>query len=317
MVLRSTGLMVVEVIGGNPNGDPDDNRPRMMTNGHCWFTDVSVKAKARQLLADHNLDFFREIVKKFSLSADRFHIFESLRRGTNYHDGDYTGEDAIKAKNELMALAENDPAALMDLFWDIRIFGANLLEQGASSSEEDENGKKKKMKQAPGKRFIRGGPVTISPAISVAPVVITEATLTKRFCLRDEVLGKLQSDMAPYAKKFLEHGLFTACISVNPNAAKATGLTDVDVEVFKEVIKHIFTFTTSCSRQAGTINIEHIWWADHDNVLGSFNDFEFWKLLKPYKKTEPDVASVSLDDYVIPTPESVGLKYKVVDLMAR
>ena len=324
-IRRSVGLMLVEVIGANPNGDPDcDARPRLFSDGRAWWTDVSTKAKQRQILTDHETDFFKELQKKHNFNAEEFHIFESLKRGTNYHDGDYTGEDAVKAKNELLALADTNPEVMVRKFWDMRIFGTNLLEGEKSKGEDelDENGKKLKKPKKPkgdngaGKkktRFCRSGPVTISPSISIAPVLVHENTLSKRYCLRDDNLGKLQGDLAPMARKFIEHGLFAARITVNPNSAHYTGTTNDDIEVFKDTLKHIFNFTTSCSRPAGSMRIVHIWWADHDNILGSFNDFDFWTKLTPTKKSDAGLPSSSLEDYAIPTPESVGFK-NVVDL---
>ena len=48
---RMTGLLVLEVINSNPNGDPDrDSDPRQRDNGIGEISPVSVKRKLRDLI---------------------------------------------------------------------------------------------------------------------------------------------------------------------------------------------------------------------------------------------------------------------------
>lgn len=323
-VKRSVALLLIQVMEALPNGDPDrDNGPRANNDGFGFITDVSIKAKIRQIIADHVSPVFQAFVNELKFNPEEHHIFESVRRGTNYHEGDYTGEDALRAKREVLDLAESNPVAFLSRFFDVRLFGGNLLEQGAlvknESSEEPVGEAKKKVKKskkerAPGRRFIRTGPVTITPAKSVAPISVQENTLTRRFPLTEDNLGKLQGDMAPMAKKWVEHGLYVARLTVNPVMAPYSSLRNEDIAVLKRILRDVFTFTASAARPGGSMNFVHIWWADHESVLGSFSECEFWEKLTPRRKGDPMEPSKSLDDYDIPTPESAGLTYKVEDL---
>lgn len=50
---RATGLLVIEVVNSNPNGDPDrESDPRQRPNGLGEISPVSFKRKLRDLLDD-------------------------------------------------------------------------------------------------------------------------------------------------------------------------------------------------------------------------------------------------------------------------
>lgn len=55
---RATGLLVIEVVNSNPNGDPDrESDPRQRPNGLGEISPVSFKRKLRDLLDDHDAPF--------------------------------------------------------------------------------------------------------------------------------------------------------------------------------------------------------------------------------------------------------------------
>ena len=57
---RVTGLLVIEVVNSNPNGDPDrESDPRQRPNGRGEISPVSFKRKLRDLIDDHDSLFFR------------------------------------------------------------------------------------------------------------------------------------------------------------------------------------------------------------------------------------------------------------------
>ncbi len=58
-IKRATGLLVIEVVSSNPNGDSDrESDPRQRANGLGGISPVSFKRKLRNLLEDHNAPFF-------------------------------------------------------------------------------------------------------------------------------------------------------------------------------------------------------------------------------------------------------------------
>ena len=100
---RSCGLLVFEVEMCNPNGDIDsDNRPRCLSTGIGWISDVCIKAKIRELLADHDSPVFKELQATFGFDPDRFHILESADRG-------FASGDVIASKNAALKLANDAP----------------------------------------------------------------------------------------------------------------------------------------------------------------------------------------------------------------
>ena len=79
---RATGLLILEVVNSNPNGDPDrENDPRQRPNGLGEISPVSVKRKIRDLIEDHDGVFFHYVVfKKDRLSPPEKIIFQNARR---------------------------------------------------------------------------------------------------------------------------------------------------------------------------------------------------------------------------------------------
>lgn len=80
-IRRATGLLVIEVVNSNPNGDPDrESDPRQRPNGCGEISPVSFKRKLRDLLDDHDTPFFRSLPEKFRADADRYCILEHRGR---------------------------------------------------------------------------------------------------------------------------------------------------------------------------------------------------------------------------------------------
>jgi CRISPR-associated protein Csd2 len=311
LVLRSSCLVIAEILGCNPNGDPDwDGSPRIVGD-RLWMSDVSIKRKHRNLFVDHESVIFRDLQRELGFDPERFHIFESLTRG-------YPGVGPLEAKRMALKLCATNPEASHARNLDMRLYGTLPLD---GDNKEEKKGKKpKKPMEGEDKKegdFVamkRTGPVTISHAISVAPVILYPMSITKMAPLRDQLLEDGQGDMAPSAKKVIQHAVVVARIAVNPAVAREVGTTVEDIEAFKKSFKYIFSTSASASRPAGSINLLHMWWADHTNSLGSFNECNFWNALRPIKLTDPEKPSMSLSEYKFPTPQEMGLNYNVVDL---
>ena len=71
-IKRATGLLVLEAVNSNPNGDPDrDGEPRQRDNGRGEISPVSFKRKLRDLIEqndkdEHDTPFFKALPEKFS-----------------------------------------------------------------------------------------------------------------------------------------------------------------------------------------------------------------------------------------------------------
>src|SRR5258707_8579461 len=80
---RTTGLLVIEVINSNPNGDPDrESDPRQRPDGRGEISPVSFKRKLRDLVEDKEGPVWQTLKKEANpnLTEERFHVLESRGR---------------------------------------------------------------------------------------------------------------------------------------------------------------------------------------------------------------------------------------------
>lgn len=76
-IKRATGLIIIEAVNSNPNGDPDrESDPRQRSNGRGEISPVSFKRKVRDLLEDHEQTFFKALPKKYTENSGRYCILE-------------------------------------------------------------------------------------------------------------------------------------------------------------------------------------------------------------------------------------------------
>ena len=146
-IKRATGLLVIEVVNSNPNGDPDrENDPRQRPNGLGEISPVSVKRKIRDLIEDHDGVFFQSLPEAYIRQADLYCILESR------------GRDRAAITKEM-----NDNPNFMDStfvrkYWDARIFGNTFLEDGGN------------------KEYIKTGAVQFGMGLSISPISIVRHT---------------------------------------------------------------------------------------------------------------------------------------------
>lgn len=278
-IMRATGLLVIEAINSNPNGDPDrESDPRQRPDGLGEISPVSFKRKLRDLVEDKQGPVWTELKKKLTLEEDsNFEILESR------------GRDRVKIKTEL----EGGGAVFKKKYWDARIFGNTFLEEGASSS-------------------IKTGVVQFGMGLSVAPVIIERHTNTNKA----GVEGDKDRGMAPMAYRIVQHGIYCMPYFVNPSAAHKSGCTTKDIELLLALIPHAYAHSRSYVRP--NVEILHAWYMEHKSPIGSCSDFKLIDALTPTKE-QTDNASKSRHEYKIPKKEDLGtLKEKltsVKDLM--
>ena len=111
--------------------------------------------------------------------------------------------------------------------------------------------------------------------------------------------------MAPLACRYIEHGIYCMPFFVNPTAAMQSGCTLQDIALLLNLIKHAYPNTRSVARGHGLIEVCHAWYAEHEDGLGSFSEFDFIEKLTPRRKGGdrelPSVSGIPLSDqYDIP-----------------
>lgn len=262
-IKRATGLLVIEVVNSNPNGNPDqESDPRQRPNGCGEISPVSFKRKLRDLLDDHDTPFFKALPEKFSGNEERYHILE------------HRGRELKQITDEM----GKDPSKFMDSvfvhkYWDARVFGNTFLEKGKD------------------KGFIKTGVVQFGMGISLAPIEIIRQTNTRKAGTQE---GK-DSGMAPLGYRIVEHGVYCMPFFVNPNYAGKSGCTAEDIELLKLLIPHGYEQNRSAIRP--DVRIRHAWYIEHKNILGSCPEHLLLEALTPKKRTAPNEPSVGWQDY--------------------
>ena len=260
---RGTGIVIINVVNSNPNGDPDaESEPRTFeSDSRGLISPVSFKRKLRDLM-ENEAGAVRAAALAIPRPADNrsFGILESRGRDRK----------AISA----MKLADFRSA-----YWDARIFGNTFVEK------KDEG------------RFITTGVVQVGPGVSVAPIEVVRLTLTNK----PGVEGDKDRGMAPLAFRVARHGLYVLPFFVNPSAAHKSGCDAHDIDIFKFLIPHAYSHTASGLRPE--VHIVHAWYAEHLDPLGSCPDPLILAAMKPKRKPgfDPETPSGSIDEYEIPT----------------
>lgn len=149
---RGTGLLVIEVINSNPNGDPDrESDPRQRHDQRGEISPVSFKRKLRDLIERKDAPVWNAIAKEMNLEAKRFMISESREA-------------------ELKDIRKLTEEQFIDAFWDGRVFGNTELEKGRNIP-------------------VKTGVVQFGLGVSVAPVLVERMTTTNPAVQQDKSRG--------------------------------------------------------------------------------------------------------------------------------
>lgn len=262
-IKRATGLLVIEAVNSNPNGDPDrESDPRQRPNGCGEISPVSYKRKLRDLVDDHETPFFKSLPEKFTKNAEHYSILE--HRGRN--------RTAIQSEMGKFP-ADFLKSTFVQKYWDARVFGNTFLENGGD------------------KGFIKTGVVQFGMGISLAPINIIRQTNTNKAGVQE---GK-NAGMAPLGYRIVEHGVYCMPFFVNPNYAGKTGCTADDIELLKLLIPHAYEMNRSAIRP--DVRIRHAWYIEHKNILGSCPEYLLLEALIPEKLGNQEEPSTCWNDY--------------------
>ena len=267
-IKRATGLLVIEVVNSNANGDPDrESDPRQRPNGIGEISPVSFKRKLRDLLEDHNSVFFKSLPETYTENADNYWILESRGRDRKSIIKEMAKDISSFDQKQFLE------SVFVKKYWDARVFGNTFLEEGAH------------------KGFIKTGVVQFGVGTSISPVEIIRHTNTSKAGVQE---GK-NSGMAPLAFRVAAHGVYCMPFFVNPNFAQKTGCTAEDVELLKILIPKAYELNRSAIRS--DIRMRHAWYIEHLNALGSCPDYMLFEALTPTRKGRDGDPSTSWADY--------------------
>jgi len=121
---RHEFLFLYDIKMGNPNGDPDENRPRVLPDGTHYVTDVRLKRFARDFMKARGEDI----------------LVDNIEGKTTNLTGRVV--DYLQKNNQKEASGEELVNILLDAFIDARLFGSSFAfkadeVKGESSREAD------------------------------------------------------------------------------------------------------------------------------------------------------------------------------------
>ncbi len=118
---RREFLFLYDIKMGNPNGDPDENRPRVLPDGTHYVTDVRLKRFVR--------DFFKSQGRK--ILVDTIEGKTTNLAGRVAHYLAVTGRKKVETQSEILSI-------LLDAFIDARLFGSSFAFKDQKSTGKTE-----------------------------------------------------------------------------------------------------------------------------------------------------------------------------------
>ncbi|WP_019772357.1 type I-C CRISPR-associated protein Cas7/Csd2 [Streptococcus sobrinus] len=266
-------MVTVEVREANANGDPlSGNMPRTDAKGYGLMSDVSIKRKIRNRMQDMGQPIFVQ-------AGDRIEDdFKSLEKRFSNQFSSKDKDADIEAKANEMWL-------------DVRSFGQVFTY----------------LKKSIGVR----GPVSISMAKSLEPIVISSLQITRSTNGMEAKKDSGRSSDTMGTKHFVDYGVYVIKGSINPNFAEKTGFSDADAKVLKEALVSLFENDASSARPEGSMRVREVFWFTHSSKLGNVSSARVFDLLE-YDQAKQD--KDSYEDYAVHLNQEELEKYKAKGL---
>ena len=275
-------VILFDVENGNPNGDPDaGNMPRTdPETGLGLVTDVCLKRKIRNYV---------ETVKD---GAEGFRIYVKDNVPLNRSDAEaFTALDVTE--KTVKARKKDDPDLDKKLrdwmclnFFDIRTFGAVMTTFTRNALNCGQ---------------VRG-PVQLSFAQSVEPVVPQEVTITRVAITTEADAERKGTEMG--RKYIVPYGLYRCEGYISANLArKTTGFSEEDLALLWESILNMFEHDHSAAR--GKMAVRELIVFKHDTELGCAPAYKLFESVTiRRKKPDESAPARSYQDYVVEVNES-------------
>ena len=278
-------VILFDVENGNPNGDPDaGNMPRIdPETGYGLVTDVCLKRKIRNYV---------ETLKEDAPDADNYRIYVKEGVPLNRSDAEALEHNGLTTKDDLKKAKKSDPDIdrklrdyMCEHFYDIRTFGAVMT------------------------TFVKGalncgqvrGPVQLSFARSVDPIVPQEVTITRVAITTEADAEKKNSEMGN--KHIVPYGLYRAEGYVSANLArKTTGFSEEDLQLLWQAILNMFENDHSAAR--GKMAVRELIVFKHDSELGNAPAYKLFDSVAVQRKPDVDAAR-SYRDYTVTVADTL------------
>lgn len=287
-------VILFDVENGNPNGDPDSgNMPRTdPETGLGLVTDVCLKRKIRNYLETVREDapgyriYVKESVPLNNSDNEGFKEAVDISNAAGQKPEDL--KKAIKAKkSENIDVDRKIRDWMCQNFFDIRTFGAVMttMVKGALNCGQ-----------------VRG-PVQLSFAQSIEPIVPQEVTITRVAITTEADAEKKSTEMG--RKYIVPYGLYRCEGYISANLAqKVTGFSEEDLELLWEAILNMFEHDRSAAR--GKMAVRKLIIFRHDSKLGCAPAWKLFDAVKVVRKDPSDLSPArSYGDYVVTVSETL------------
>jgi CRISPR-associated protein Csd2 len=301
-------VLLFDVKDGNPNGDPDaGNLPRLdAETGHGLMTDVSLKRKVRNFVAltrdqsqsePHAGEKRNEIYvrEKAILNLQHQRAYSALKLDAPVEASDEAPAEDADAKKKKPGKEKRKGSGddvdkartwMCQNFYDVRTFGA-VMSTGVNCGQ------------------VRG-PVQITFARSVDPIVALEHSITRMAVATEAEAEKQQGDNRTMGRKHtVPYGLYVAHGFVSAFLAKQTGFGDDDLTLLWEALENMFEHDRSAAR--GQMSTRGLYVFKHANELGNAHAHELFKRISATKNKDVPRA---FEDYDV-TVNTQGLPANV------
>lgn len=263
---RACGLIVIEVVNSNPNGDPDrDSDPRQRPDGLGEISPVSFKRKQRDIVEAKSQEIWPKLAERLK------------KRGFEIADKDYDILEK-RGRDRKTIVKEIQDGEFDDKYWDARLFGNTFLES-RDKTEKDLGRKLEDQEWATLRRNIKSGPVQFGMTISLRSVEIRRHTETNKAGVESEK----GSGMAPLGCRYVVHGIYTMPFFVNPHSAHYSKCRAADLELMLQLIPAAYPLTASKARPCVSVRVAH--YLEHQDALGSFPDLRVLEALRILAET--------------------------------
>lgn len=241
--------VILSVDGANPNGDPlNNNWPRTNYDGFGEISDVCIKRKIRNRFQDMGEEIFiqaddRNVDGHKSLKS-RVMAFEPFLK-------------EYKSKDSNPDIIKN---VTCEKWIDVRTFGQVFPFKGLAVSTN-----------------VRGC-VSLGMAKSISEVNIENAVLTKSTNLEDTPDGR--KDKATFLSKcIVTKAAYAFYGSIYPQLANLNGFTMEDADKLHFALKTLFYGDESAARPAGTMNVQQVYWWEHNCPTGQYPPIKVFRTL--------------------------------------
>ena len=277
-------ILLFDVKNGNPNGDPDaGNLPRIdPETSHGIVTDVCLKRKVRNYI---------ELIKSDEAPYNIYVKEKAIL--TERREPAYKAVEEEKDKADKVSKAR---AWMCENFYDVRTFGAVM------SAKENNCGQVR-------------GPVQLSFAQSIDPIVSLEATITRMAVETAKEAKAQDGDNRTMGRKtYVPYGLYETHGFISAPLAKQTGFSEKDLELFWKALMNMFDHDRSAAR--GEMSVRKLIVFKHSSDIGNAPAHKLFDLVKVDRKTDPEKPAREFGDYEITIdsanlPQGVTLEEKI------